>query len=277
MAIVGASQGLLVQLIPLVFQRVLNPHPGDNAPALLVSVPHTPIHLYLSQIVPPFIHNIWWMVGFGIMLCFVAKGVCDYLGNYLVNWTGISAIMDLRQDVYDRVLRQDAQFFENQSTGLIMSAVMNDIDKIQVAVSTMLADWLRQMFTAIFLALAMLSINWQLSLISMLVFPVVAFLTVRLGKRIRKTTRHAQDMAAGLNQILQETITGHHVVKSFGAEDYESTRFRIAAQRLKTGNLRYVAQQAVASPIIEIFGALTLIMLLTFARAAGQGARDYGG
>src|SRR5581483_362681 len=105
----------------------------------------------------------------------------------------------------------------------------------------------------------------------LLVFPAVAFLTMRLGKRIRKTTRHAQDMAAGLNQILQETITGHHVVKSFGAEDYESTRFRIAAQRLKSGNLRYVAQQAIASPIIEIFGALTLILLLSMARAQVKG------
>jgi len=271
MAIVGASQGLLVRLIPLIFERVLNPNPNDNAPALLFSIPHTHIQLYLSQMVPGFIHNIWRMVGFGILVCFLAKGICDYLGNYLVNWTGISAIMDLRQEVYDRVLRQDAQFFENQSTGLIMSAVMNDIDKIQVAVSTMLADWLRQMFTAIFLGLAMVSIDWQLSLISLIVFPVVAILTMRLGKRIRRTTRHAQDMAAGLNQILQETITGHQVVKSFGAEHYESTRFRIAAQRLKNGNLRYVAQQAIASPIIEIFGALTLILLLTLARAQVKG------
>ena len=267
MAIVGASQGLLVKLIPLIFNRVLNPHPGDNAPALLFKIPHTQIHLYLAQMVPSFIHNIWWMVGFGILVCFVAKNVCDYLGNYVVNWAGISAIMDLRQEVYDRVLHHDAQFFENQSTGLIMSATMNDIDKIQVAVSSMLADWLRQMFTAIFLVWAMFSMNWQLSVVSILVFPMVAILTVRLGKRIRKTTRHTQDMAAGLNQILQETITGHQVVKSFGMEDYESTRFRIAAQRLKRSTLHYVAQQALASPVIEILGAFTLILLLTLARA----------
>jgi ATP-binding cassette, subfamily B, bacterial MsbA len=199
-------------------------------------------------------------------MCFIAKGVCDYLGNYRVNWVGISAIMDLRQEVYDRVLRQDAQFFEDQTTGRIMSSIMSDIDKIQVSVSTMLADWLRQMFTAFFLLLAMVTIDWKLSLISLIVFPVVAFLTVRLGRRIRRTTRQAQDMAAGLTQILQETISGHQVVKSFGAEDYESKRFRLAAQRLKTGNLRYVAQQALASPIIEFFGAVTIVLLLTFAR-----------
>lgn len=266
MAIVGLSQGLLVRLIPLIFERVLNPNPQDNAPALLFAIPFTSLRVYLSDIVPSFIHNIWRMVGFGILMCFLAKGVCDYLGNYLVNWVGVSAIMDLRQEVFDRVLRQDAQFFEQQGTGEIMSHIMSDIDRIQIAVSTMLADWLRQMFTAVFLLLALVSMEWRLSLISLLVFPVVALLTVRLGRRIRRTTTQAQYMAAGLNQILQETITGHQVVKSFGAEDFELKRFRLAALRLKAGNLKYVAQQAIASPIIELIGALTIVLLLTFAR-----------
>lgn len=263
MAVVGLSQGLLVKLIPLVFDRVLKPG-APNKPALLFSIPRTHIHVYLNNLLP--VHNIWTMVAIGILVCFIAKGVCDYLGNYLVNWVGISAILDLRQEVFDRVLRQDAQFFEDQTTGRIMSSIMNDIDRIQVSVSTMLADWLRQIFTAFFLLLVMISINWKLSLISLIVFPVVAFLTIRLGRRIRRTTRHAQDMAAGLNQVLQETITGHQVVKTFGAEDYESKRFELAAQRLKAGTLRYVAHQALASPIIEIFGALSIILLLTLAR-----------
>jgi subfamily B ATP-binding cassette protein MsbA len=79
-------------------------------------------------------------------------------------------------------------------------------------------------------------------------------------------------MLAGLSQILQETISGHQVVKSFGAEDYESKRFKLAAQRLKAGNLKYVAHQALASPIIEIFGAFTIILLLTVARLQAKNA-----
>jgi subfamily B ATP-binding cassette protein MsbA len=271
MAVVGLSQGLLVRLIPLVFERVLNPSSPD-APAVLLDFRHPHIYLTLNQLMPASVHNIWTMVAIGIVACFVAKGVCDYLGNYLINFTGTSAIMDLRQEVFDRVLHQDAQFFEDNESGRIMSAIMLDIDRIQVSVSTMLADWLRQMFTAIFLLLGMVSINWKLSLISLMVFPVVAVLTVGLGRRIRRTTRHAQDMAAGLTQILQETITGHQVVKSFGAEDFESKRFRLAAARLQAGNLRYVAHQALASPIIEIFGALTFILLLTFARLQAKSA-----
>src|SRR5689334_4432815 len=175
MAVVALSQGLLVKLIPLVFESAVKPS-ARATPTALSSIQHTSTTIYLDDIVPPFVHNIWTMVAVGILMCFIAKGVCDYLGNDLVNWVGISAIMDLRQEVYDRVLRQDAQFFEDQTTGRIMSSIMSDIDKIQVSVSTMLADWLRQMFTAFFLLLAMITIDWKLSLISLIVFPVVAFL-----------------------------------------------------------------------------------------------------
>ncbi len=265
MAVVGLSQGLLVKLIPLVFERGLRPD-APETPAILFTIPTTDIHLYLSDLLPSAIHNIWTMVAVAILFCFIAKGVCDYLGNYLINWVGISAVMDLRQEVFDKVLRQDSHFFEDQTTGRIMSSIMNDIARLQESVSTMLADWFRQMFTAIFLLLAMFSIDWKLSLISLVAFPIVGFLTVRLGRRIRGTTRHAQDMAAGLMQILQETITGHQVVKSFGAEDFESKRFQLTAQRLKSGTLHYVAQQALASPIIEFFGAVSIVGLLTLAR-----------
>ncbi|MBV9081487.1 MAG: ATP-binding cassette domain-containing protein [Acidobacteriaceae bacterium] len=264
MAVVGASQGLLLQLIRLVFDRGLNAASSDS-PALLFSIPLTGIHVYLNELIP-FTHRIWTMVAIAILFCFTARGICDYAGNYLVNWVGISAVMDLRQEVFDRVLRQDSQFFENQTTGRIMSSIMNDIARLQESVSTMLADWLRQMFTAIFLIIGLVSLDWRLSLISLVAFPVVAFLTVRLGRRIRKTTTHAQDMAAGLTEILQETITGHQVVKSFGAEEFESKRFRLAAQRFKTGTLRYVAQQALPSPIIEFVGAASVVGLLTLAR-----------
>ena len=265
MTIVGLSQGLQVKLIPLIFDRVLDPKSADT-PAVLFEIKHTDFKLYLNNLFPANIHNIFTMVAISILVCYLAKGVCDYLGNYLVNWVGVNAVMDLRQDVFDRVLHQDAKFFEDQPTGRLMSSIMNDIDRVQVSISSMLADWMRQVFTAVFLLIMLISFNGRLAMLSLLVFPVVAILTARLGKRIRSTTRHAQDMAAGLNEILQETLTGHQVVKSFGAEDFESKRFRLAAQRLKTGTLRYVAHQSIASPVIEFFGALTIVGLLWLGR-----------
>src|SRR6202030_833853 len=140
------------------------------------------------------------------------------------------------------------------------------LEKIQVATSHMLADWLRQSFSVIFLLCVVLQKDWKLAIASLTVLPFVLVPTLRIGRRIRRTTRRAQDDAAELNQILQETISGQQVVKSFGTEDIESNRFRIAANRLKSSNLRYVAQQALSSPLIEFFAAITIVGLLTYAR-----------
>jgi len=266
MAGVGLAQALMALLISPVFDRVLRPDTPD-APVILFKIPVLDRTLYLSSLVPSSFHNVWTMVGFGIVLVFMLKGLCEYFGNYLVNFVGLSAITDLRQRIFDKVLRQDAQFFETNSTGTLMSSIMNDIDKIQVAVSSMLADWMRQSFSVLFLLWVVLQKDWRLALVSITVLPFVLVPTARLGRRIRRTTRSSQDITAELNQILQETITGHQVVKSFGTEDVESNRFAVAAARLKSTNLRYVAQQAIASPLIEFFGALTIVALLAYARS----------
>ncbi|MDQ2948528.1 MAG: ABC transporter ATP-binding protein/permease [Acidobacteriota bacterium] len=265
MAGVGFAQGMTALLIGPIFDRVLKPNSVDS-PVLLFTIPFFNHPVYLQELLPFGIHNVWTLVAAVILGVFMLKGLCDYFGNYLVNFVGFSAITDLRQKVFDRVLRQDAQFFERTSTGKLMSSIMSDIDRIQVATSHMLADWLRQSFSVIFLLCVVLQKDWRLALGSITVLPFVLVPTARIGRRIRRTTRRAQDHTADLNQILQETISGHAVVKSFGTEDLESNRFRLTAERLKSSNLRYVAQQALASPLIEFFAAITIVGLLTYAR-----------
>lgn len=265
MALVGAANALTALLIGPIFDRVLNPQSAE-APVLLFTIPVLKVPIYLHTFMPAAIHNIWTMVAIGIVAVFLLKGVCDYFANYLVNYVGFSAVTDLRQDVFDRVLLQDAQFFEANSTARVMSSIMNDLEKIQVATSHILADFLRQSFTGLGLLAVVIQTDWRLAIVSLTVLPFVLVPTARLGKRIRRTTRSAQDDAAELNQVLQETLSGHQVVKAFNAEDIESNRFRDRAERLKRSNLRYVAQQAIASPLIEFFGALTIVGLLTYAR-----------
>jgi subfamily B ATP-binding cassette protein MsbA len=265
MAVVGASQALLARLVVPLFDRVLNPQSAEQ-PVVLLKVPGLGWTVHLADVMPAWDGSIWTSVALGILGAFFLKGVCDYAANYLINYAGFSAITDIRQRVFDRVLRQDASFFQENSTGQVMSSIMSDLEKIQVAVSHLLADWFRQTFTVLGLALVVLQSNWKLALVSITVLPFVLVPTVRLGRRIRRTTRTTQDSAAELNQILQETITGHQVVKTFGNEEVESNRFRATSRRLLKGNMRYVAQQAVASPLIEFFAACTIVGLLTYAR-----------
>ena len=265
MACVGAAQALTALLIGPIFDRVLNPASAD-APVALFTIPLLKRPLLLNDLMPASIHNVWTMVAVGILAAFLIKGLCDYFANYLINYVGFSAVTDLRQTVFDRVVHQDAHFFEANSTARVMSSIMNDIEKIQVALSHILADWLRQSFTALGLLAVVLQTDWKLAIVSLTVLPFVLVPTLRLGKRIRRSTRSAQDNAADLNQVLQETLSGHQVVKSFGAEEVESNRFRVRAEKLRDSNLRYVAQQAIASPLIEFFGAVTIVGLLTYAR-----------
>ena len=265
MAIVGTAQALTALLIGPIFDRVLNPRSAE-APVTLFTIPGLGYQLRLDSVMPDWISNVWTMVAIGILTVFLIKGICDYCANYVVNYVGFSAVTDLRQEVFERVVHQDAHFFASHSTARVMSSIMNDLEKIQVALSHILADLLRQSFTGLALLAVVLQTDWRLALVSLTVLPFVLVPTARLGKRLRRTTRRAQDDAAELNQVLQETLVGHQVVKSFGAEEVEANRFRDRAERLRSSNLRYVAQQAIASPLIEFFGALTIVGLLTYAR-----------
>ncbi len=266
MAAAGAMQGLTALLIKPIFDRVLLPTSPDMRVPLLPQGGVLGMQLYLDQIVPSHFTNVWSSVAFAILAVFVTKGVCDYFGNYLVSYAGFSSVTDLRNRVFEKVLKQGAEFFEARSTGQLMSSIMNDVDKVQVATSQILADLLRQSFSAISLAFVVMGYDWKLALASLTVLPFVIIPTTRIGRRIRRTSRRTQERQAELNQILQETLSGHMVVKAFGAEEYETGRFRKAANRLFKTNVRYVLLQALSSPVIEIFAALTIVGLLTYAR-----------
>jgi ATP-binding cassette, subfamily B, bacterial MsbA len=269
MAIAGAAHGMIAVLVGPIFDQVLNPNSPNDAVELF-RLPFSSTPIYLHQLAPQWLHNVRNVVAFAILAVFLLRGFCDYFGNYLVNWVGINAVTDIRQKVFDKLLRHDSQFFESQSTGRIMSSVMSDIDKIQIATSSMLADWLRQSFSAFALLCVVLQRDWRLALGSLTVLPIVLLPTIRIGRRIRRTTRRAQDNAGELNEILQEAIVGQNIVKAFGGEKHESSRFHTAAWKLRNANLRYVAQQAVASPLIEFFGALTIVALFVYARTQIQ-------
>jgi subfamily B ATP-binding cassette protein MsbA len=265
MAIAGACQGTLALLVGPIFDRVLTPVRATG-PTPLLAKPIFGHMLYLEQLVPLHGRSIWFMVAFALIAAFLIKGICDYAGNYFISYAGFSSVTDLRTAVFEKVLRKGAAFFEMQSTGKLMSSIMNDIDRVQLATAQMLADFFRQFFTAAGLLFVLITKDWKLAAVSLTILPAIMIPVGRIGKRIRRTSRGAQDRQAELNQILQETLSGHMVVKAFGAEAYESRKFREASARLLKTNIRYILQQALASPLMDLIGLLMIVALLTYAR-----------
>jgi subfamily B ATP-binding cassette protein MsbA len=265
MAVAGLAQGLMTRLIQPIFDNVLVLHPPPG-PTPLLAKPILGHQIYLEDLVPIHNHGVWFMVATAIIFVFIVKGICDYVGNYLISYAGFSSVTDLRNAVFQKVVRQGAQFFEARSTGQLMSSIMNDVDKVQVATSQIMADFLRQIFAALALLYFLFSNDWKLALISFTVLPAIMLPTTRIGRRIRRISRGTQDRQAELNQILQETLSGHMVVKAFGAEGYESRRFGEAARRLLKTNVKYVLQQSLSSPLIDMMAAVTIVILVTYAK-----------
>ena len=264
MAIAGAATSFVALLVgPLLFIVLDTKLP--NQPIKLYEDPVFHHTFYLNSLFPGF-SNAWSIMAFAIIGVFLLNGLCDYFGNYLVNFAGFSAVTNLKNAVFDKVQRQGAEFFEAQSMGKLMSSIMNDTDKVQVALSHILADLLRQSFAALGLLLVVIGKDWQLALFSLTVVPLVILPVTKIGRRIRRTSRSTQDRQAEMTQILQETLSGHMVVKAFGAEGYESRRFREASRKLLKANLQYVLQQALSSPLIEIVSAMVVVTLLWYAR-----------
>jgi len=265
MAMVGLLDAFRLLLIGPIFDRVLNPASPSQG-VRLFRMPGSGQGLYLEQLVPQHFHNAWTMVAFSLVAATVLKGVFDYAGTYLVNYAGFGMITDLRNDLYTAILRRSVGFFHRYSTGTLLSTIVNDVERVQHAMSGVLAEFLQQWFIFLFTAVVVALLGAKLAWVLLLFVPFVIFSAGRIGQRVRHTTRGGQDKLADIHNILHETITGNRVVKAFGMELWEGVRFRGAASRLFRANLRSVRAAALSSPLMDVIGAVAIAFLLLLGR-----------
>jgi subfamily B ATP-binding cassette protein MsbA len=262
---VGFLDAFRVLLVGPVLDRVLNPSSGSDK-ILLFTIPHTQHTIYLQKFVPAHFHNAWTVVAYAFVASTILKGLFDYAGTYLVNYAGYGLITDLRNSLYHSILRRSAAFFQRHSTGTLLSTIVSDIERVQFAMSSILGEFLQQFFTFIFTAGVVIVLGKKLAWLLLLFVPFIIFSASKIGRRVRHTTRRGQDQLADIQNILHETITGNRIVKAFSMEGWEFTRFRKAAQRLFRANLRSVAAAAISSPLMDIFGAIAIALLLLLGR-----------
>jgi subfamily B ATP-binding cassette protein MsbA len=265
LALVGLFDAFRVLLVGPIFDRVLNPS-SQSGELALFRVPYTTEVIDLRHFVPSYFHNVWTVVAFALVTSTILKGIFDYVGTYLVNYAGFGMITDLRNDLYSATLRRSVAFFHKHSTGTLLSAIVNDIEKVQYALSTVLAEFLQQFFTLIFTAVVVVLLGGRLAWVLALFVPFVLIAARRIGRRVRSTTRRGQDKLAEIQNILHETITGVRIVKAFCMEAWETGRFREAAKRLFRANLRSVSAAAISSPLMDIIGAIAIALLVLLGR-----------
>jgi len=265
MALVGLLDAFRLLLIGPVLDKVLNPSsPSHNLP--LFPTPIFGHKIELQWFVPEYFHNVWTIVAVALVGSTLLKGLLDFAGTYLANYAGYGMVTDLRNRLHAATLRRSVGFFQQYSTGTLLSAIINDVERVQFAMSSVLAEFLQQFFTFIFTALVVIGLGRRLTWVLLIFVPFVIVSARRVGKRVRTTTRKGQDKLAEINNLLHETITGIRIVKAFSMEAWEASRFRAAARRLFKANLRSAAAFAINSPMMDYFGAVAIAILILLGR-----------
>ncbi len=265
MAAVGALMAFRVLLIKPIINNVLS---AASSPRTVLNfvIPNSHVHLNLQFLVPSRIHNAWDVVAVALVASAIVKNICDYLGTLLANKAGFGMVTDLRNDLYNTLLRRSTAFFQRHTSGTLISALINDVDRIQQAMATVMSDFLQQLFTLLFMIGTVVIVGGRMTWVLIVFVPVIVLSTRRVGSSVRRTTRRGQDKLAEIQNIVQETITGNGIVKAFGMENWEMNRFRRAADRLLSANMRRVAVQSISSPLMDALGAVAIALLLFFGR-----------
>lgn len=269
-AVVGVLDAFRILLLQPIFDRVLAPDSPEGP--ILLGLRDSKWHFDLRMLVPHFLprplqmHNAWTVVAYALVVSTVLKGLCDYAGTYLVNYAAFGTITDLRNHLYEATLRRSSSFFHRHPTGTILSTLINDVDRVQTSLSSVLGDFLQQFFTFLVAVTLIIKIGGYLSWALVLFIPVVVASVRKIGREVRTRTRTGQDKLAEVQNILHETVTGNRIVKAFNTELWEILRFKNAAKRLFRANLRSVRIQSISSPLMDTVGAVAMAGLLWIGR-----------
>ena len=199
-----------------------------------------------------------------VLTIYLFKGLGAYFSTYLMTDIGQRVVRDVRNHLFRHILAQSASFFSQRTSGQLMSRLTNDVNQVQQAVSETLGDLLREGLTLVGLAVVVFYIDFKLALVVVTGAPVVIYPLVRLGQRVRRTTRRSQEELEHLSHVTAEAFTGHRIVKAFGAEGHESSRFKRAAERLYRTNLKVTSTVSVLPPLMEFLGGLGLVALIWY-------------
>ncbi len=208
-----------------------------------------------------------------LVLIFVLRGILSFTSSYFLAWVANRVILDLRAAMFARLVRLPAGFFDEQSTGVVLSRVAYDVAGVASAATTVLTAAVKDSIAVIGLLAWLFYLNWKLTLIALAIGPLIALFVRLLSRRLRSMAREAQHAMGDLVHVLEETIACHRVVKVFGGQDYEARRFERANQRLRGFNMRQTVPAALSTPVTHILAATALAIIVYIALEESLAAR----
>ncbi len=201
---------------------------------------------------------------FLILMAFLLKNFFAYMQGYFMAFVEYASMKDLRDDAYKHLHKLPIGYFKSERVGNLISRFTNDVNIIQLSISTTFSNLIKEPLTIIvFLGIA-ISISWQLSLFAFVIVPIASLIIAWIGNKLKKQTIILQTKLADITSILQETISGVKIVKAFGMERFENNRFMNETKSFFKLVLKTVRTRNLSSPITEILSVIIGVVIIYY-------------
>ncbi len=255
MVIGAVFENALVALLAPIFNQFLNNNSGEPSKTLY----------NLQKLIPQGDwFQAWLTISVLLLLFTFLKGIAEFFSSYLMAKIGETTVLDLRQQLYDHLLKQSASFFEKHRTNFLVSRLVTSCAAIELAVSSNLRDVLRESFMLVFFLGGAFYLNWRLMLGALIIAPIIGVLTSKFSKALRKLAEESVEGNKQLTDTAQETLSYQTLVKAYAAENREKTRFAKVAAYIARANLRSAKIAATSPPTIEFIGIIAIGILFYF-------------
>lgn len=252
--------------------KYIRPYMHRLMMAILCTVMASACNLYLPWIIKDVVDKVLvqkdtfmlYVIAISIVVIFIIRGLFFYGQSYLMSWVGQKVVIDIRGEIFRKLQRLSLAFYDKNKTGTIMSYVTNDVAALQTAMVEKAVELVTEGLVLIGSMVAMLWLDWKLTLFTFCTFPVVLWFMDYFGKKIRKNGGEIQECTAELTSVLQETVSSARVIKSFVREDYEIDRFDNQNKENFYANMKNIKLNALLTPTVEFVAAVGVTVVMWY-------------
>ncbi|VWD46301.1 MULTISPECIES: lipid A export permease/ATP-binding protein MsbA [Burkholderia] len=195
----------------------------------------------------------------------LVRAAAQYASNYLLQYVSNRILLDLRIQMFDRMIHTGVSFFQRETASTVINAVVFEVNQVLNVLLGVLITLVRDSLTVVFLLGYLFYLNWRLTLIVAVLLPCIGWLVGKINRRLRRLNREHQMLTNQLAYIVEETVGGYKVVKIHNGEQYEIGRFNELSRRLRGYSMRMIVSGGLAQPLTQFLASIALAVVLTIA------------
>ncbi|MBI5919465.1 MAG: lipid A export permease/ATP-binding protein MsbA [Nitrosomonadales bacterium] len=202
------------------------------------------------------------MTPFFILAIFFVRGAATFVATYTINWVGNQVVMDLRDAMFAKLLSLPTRFYDDHATGILISKITFDVTQVTAAATNVVTISVRDSIIITGLLGWLFYLNWKLTLLTLTMAPIIAFIIRTISRKLRTASRESQAAMGDITQVIEESVTAHKVVKLFGGQSYEGGRFHQQADRVRRFTMKQATAAAANVPIVQMVAAIALSVII---------------